>query len=163
MSLKENVDRYAIKVIVFVAGVALMIMMGAVVVNVFGRTVFSRPLYGMVEIVSLAGVFCVSFAIGYTERNRSHIVIIILISRLPKRLRFIFTLVCYCFSLCMIALLAWGGFTMGFEDAITPGATTYVLHLNKAPFRFTWVLGCLMLGFFLLRNLIETLDQVRKK
>ncbi|UCH21567.1 MAG: TRAP transporter small permease [Deltaproteobacteria bacterium] len=163
MSLWLKIDRWISKAVILIAGFCLVIMVAAVVVNVLGRGLFDAPIYGTVEIVSLGGLFVTSFAIGYTERKRGHIVIRIMVRRLPERLRSLFVAVSFFLSLCMVALLVWGGFWMAMDDATTPGATTYVLHLNKAPFRFTWVLGCIVLCGFLLHHLLEALDQVRKK
>lgn len=163
MSFWLKLDRLITKAAIIISGVSLVIMMGAVVANVIGRIFFASPIFGMVEIVSLGGVFLISFAIGYTEKKRSHIVIRILVSRLPKRLRSLFAIVIFFLSLGILALMAWGGFWRALEDATTPGATTYVLHLNKAPFRFTWVVGCIVLFGFLLHHLLEALNEVRKK
>lgn len=163
MSFWLKLDRFVSKVLIVIAGVFLGIMVAAVVGNVFGRIFFGAPLWGTVEIISLAGLFVVSFALGYTERNRRHILVTIILSKLPQRLHSLFAALWLLICLGMAALLIWGGFWMAMEDATTPGATTYVLHLSKAPFRFAWVLSCLVLWGFLLQHLLEVLDQVRKK
>ena len=163
MSFWLKLDRFVGKTVMLIAGVFLMVMTGAVVANVAGRGFFDAPIYGTVEIVSLSGLFVISFAIGYTERKRSHIVIKILVSRLPQRIQALLAAITLFFSICILAVAAWGGFWIGVEDAITPGATTYVLHLNKAPFRFAWVLGCVVLLGFLVQHFIEELKKVRKK
>jgi TRAP-type C4-dicarboxylate transport system permease small subunit len=163
MSFWMKLDGLVTRAAIVICGVSLVIMMSAVVANVIGRLFFASPFFGTVEIVSLGGVFLISFAIGYTEKKRSHIVIRILVSRLSQRLQSLFIIVIFFFSLTILALLAWAGFGMALEDATTPGATTYVLHLNKGPFRFTWVAGCLVLFGFLLRHFLEALGQIRKK
>jgi TRAP-type C4-dicarboxylate transport system permease small subunit len=163
MSFWLNLDRVTTRVAIVVSGASLIIMMAAVVANVVGRIFFASPIYGSVEIVGLGGVFLISFAVGYTEQKRTHIVIRILVNKLPQRLQSLFVVFILFFSLGIVALLAWGGFRIGLEDATTPGATTYVLHLNKAPFRFAWVLGCIVLFGFLLHHFIEALGQARKK
>jgi len=163
MSSGMKLDQWIGKGLIGVTGVSLVIMMAAVVANVIGRIFFAAPVFGTVEIVSLGGVFLISFAIGYTEQKRRHIVIEILVRKLPQWLQSLFAVVIIFFSLGMVALLVWGGFWIALEDATTPGATTYVLHLNKAPFRFAWVVGCIVLCGFLLRHFIEALHRVRKK
>jgi len=148
---------------VVVTSVALLITMVMVVLNVGGRGLFASPILAAVEIVGLAGVFLISFAIGFTEKERSHIVVRMLVSRLPKRLRLLFSIFTFLLSVVAIALLVWGGFVEAWELANTVGATTYVLHLERAPFAFVWVAGCVVLGGFLLYHLIEVLVEVRKK
>jgi TRAP-type C4-dicarboxylate transport system permease small subunit len=134
-----------------------------VVLNVGGRGLFASPILAAVEIVGLAGVFLISFAIGFAERERSHIVVRMLVSRFPKRLRLLFSIFMFLLSLVAVALLVWGGFVEAWELANTVGATTYVLHLERAPFAFVWVAGCVVFGGFLLYHLIEVLVEVTKK
>jgi len=148
---------------IVVTSVALLITMVMVVLNVGGRGLFGSPILAAVEIVGLAGVFLISFAIGFTEKERSHIVVRMLLSRLPKRIQSLFAIFTFFLSLCAVALLVWGGFLEGWELATTPGATTYVLHLERAPFAFVWVAGCIVIGGFLLHHLLEVLVEVRKK
>ena len=156
-------SRLIIKLMIVVTSVALLITMVMVVLNVGGRGLFGSPILAAVEIVGLAGVFLISFAIGFTEKERSHIVVKMLLSRLPKRLQQFFAIFTFCLSLGTVALLLWGGFVEAWELANTPGATTYVLHLERAPFAFVWVAGCIVIGGFLLYHLIEVLLEVRKK
>jgi TRAP-type C4-dicarboxylate transport system permease small subunit len=155
--------RLITKLIIVVASVALLITMVMVVVNVGGRDFFAKPILGAVEIVGLAGVFLISFAIGFTEKERSHIVVRMLVSRLSKRLRLLFEIFTFSLSLGTVALLVWGGLVEAWELAHTRGATTNVLHLDRAPFAFVWVAGCIVFCGFLLHHLIEVLVEVRKK
>lgn len=163
MSFWLKLGRLITKALIVVACVALIIMMAAVVANVIGRGFFKSPFYATVEIVSLAGVLLVSFAIGYTEWKRTHIVIRILVNRLPQRIQSLFAIISFFLSLGIVAMLVWSGFWVAMEDATTPGATTLVLHLNTAPFRAIWVAGCIVLCGFLLHHSLEALDQARKK
>ena len=151
------------KFMVVITSVALLITMVMVVLNVGGRGLFASPILAAVEIVGLAGVFLISFALGLTEKEESHIVVRMLVSRFPKRLRTLFSVFTLFLSLGTVVVLVWGGFLEAWELAHTPGATTYVLHLDRAPFVFVWVAGCVVLGGFFLQHLIEELVEVRKK
>ena len=151
------------KLMIVVTSVALVITMVMVVLNVGGRDLFGSPILAAVEIVGLAGVFLISFALGFTEKEKSHIVVLIMVSRLPKRLRLLFSVFTLFLSVGTVVVLVWGGFVEAWELANTVGATTYVLHLERAPFAFVWVAGCVVLGGFLLYHLIEVLVEVRKK
>jgi len=155
--------RLITKLMMVVTSVALLITMVMVVLNVGGRGLFGSPILATVEIVGLAGVFLVSFALGFTEKERSHIVVRMLLSRLPKRIQSFLAILTFFLSLVAVALLLWGGFLEAWELANTVGATTYVLHLERAPFAFVWVAGCIVLGGFLLYHLLEVLLEVKKK
>lgn len=163
MVFRSKCGQWISKLVIIVASVALLITMVMVVLNVGGRDFFASPILATVEIVGLAGVFLISFALGFTEKERSHIVVRMVVNRLPKRLRLLFSIFTFFLSLGTVALLVWGGFLEAWELAHTPGATTYVLHLDRAPFVFVWVAGCIVFCGFLLNHLIEALVEVRKR
>jgi TRAP-type C4-dicarboxylate transport system permease small subunit len=163
VSLWLKLGQLITKLVIGAASVALLITMAMVVVNVCGRGLFASPIMAAVEIVGLAGVLLISFAIVLTERERAHIVVQMVTSRLPQRFQLFFTIFTFFLSLGAVALLGWGGILEFWEDAITPGATTYVLRISRAPFRFIWVVGCIVLFGFLLKHLIEAFVKVRKR
>jgi len=163
MSLWFGIGRFINKIVIIIAGISLVVMMLVVVFNIFSRGFFSLPIMAAVEIVGLAGVFLISFAIGFTEHKNAHIIVRMMISRLPLKFRLPFNIFTILLSLCGVALLIWGGLLKAWEDTITPGATTYVLRLNRAPFKFTWLIGCIILLGFLLRHLFDILIKVKRK
>ena len=69
------------------ASLGMLVITGAIVINILGRLFFSKPLLGMVEIVGMGGVFLIPFAIILAERNRAHIVVKIVTSFLPAILQ----------------------------------------------------------------------------
>jgi TRAP-type transport system small permease protein len=158
-----KLDRLMTRGINIITGASLIIMMLTIVINIIGRTFWGSPIFGTVEIVSLAGVFLLSFAIGYTEQQQSHIVVTMLVSRFQQWLRLFFVVVTLFLSAVIVAVLAWGGLRMAIADATTRGATTYMFHISTAPFRFVWGLGCVVFFGFLLKSLMKAIDQVRKK
>jgi TRAP-type C4-dicarboxylate transport system permease small subunit len=137
--------------------------MVAVVLNVLGRGFFSSPLLGTVEIVGMAGLLLVPFAMVVTERNRAHIVIRMLISRFSQRLRSLFAIFTFILSLGAVALLVWGGVLQIWDSIVRPDMVTPVLRVPKAPLVSVLVVGCLFLFGYLLKHLIEELDKGRKK
>ena len=151
------------KIAALLAIIALLFMMGVVALNVIGRGFFSSPLLGTVELVGLAGVFLISFAIGLTERERAHITVMIMVSRLSPRLQSFFAIVGLFVGLVSVTLLAWGG-VLQIEDAIIrPEMVTFVLRVPKAPFMSVWVLGCFFIFGFLLKNLVEELVRIKNR
>jgi TRAP-type C4-dicarboxylate transport system permease small subunit len=163
MSIWLKLGQWITKLVVVAASVALLVTMAMVVVNVCGRGFFASPIMAAVEIVGLAGVLLISFAIVLTEREQAHIAVQMVVTRLRPQIQRLFTLFNFFLSLGAVALLVWGGVLEFWEDAITPGATTYVLRISRAPFRFIWVAGCIVLCGFLLKHLIEAFVKVRKR
>lgn len=161
MSPKSN---FAFKKIpLFIASIALIVMMLVTVIHVIGRLFFDSPLYGGVEIISLSGIFLISFAIGYTQAERSHIIIEIFTHRLSKRLQSFFKILSLCISLCAVMLLGWGAVLFTYDALIKRGSKTPILHLPAAPFRVILVFGCIVLLGYFIYHMVEVVAGLRRK
>ena len=163
MSFWLKLGQWITKFGIIVASVGLLITMIAVVLNVGGRVFFASPLLGTVEIVGMAGLLLVPFALVLTERNRAHIVVRMLVSRLSQRLQILFTILAFILSLGTVALLVWGGVLQIWDSIVRPDMVTPVLRVPKAPLISILVAGCLFLFGILLKHLIDELVRVRKK
>jgi TRAP-type C4-dicarboxylate transport system permease small subunit len=151
------------KLVFVIASVGLLITMVTVVLNVGGRGLFASPLLGTVEIVGMAGLLLVPFALVITERNRAHIVVRMLVSRFSQRLQKLFSIFAFILSLGAVALLVWGGVLQIWDSMVRPDMVTPVLRVPKAPLISILVVGCLVLFGFLLKHLIEELVKGGKK
>jgi TRAP-type C4-dicarboxylate transport system permease small subunit len=142
---------------------ALLCMVTIVVANVMGRGLFASPLWGAIEIIGLLGIILIPFAIIYTEHERGHIVVDILISKLKPRVKLVFEIVSYILSLATIVLLIWGGIIDAWYTATTPGSYTINLGINYTPFKFLWVISCIVLFGFVLWHLVEKFAEAKRK
>jgi TRAP-type C4-dicarboxylate transport system permease small subunit len=163
MSLGLKLGQLIIKLVFVIASVGLLITMVTVVLNVLGRGFFSSPLLGTVEIVGMAGLLLVPFAMVVTERNRAQIVVRMLVSRFSQRLQSLFVIFTFILSLVAVALLVWGGVLQIWDSIVRPDMVTPVLRIPKAPLVSVLVVGCLILFGILLKHLIEELVKGRKK
>ena len=163
MSFGSKLGQFIIRFVFVVASVGLLITMVTVVLNVGGRGLFASPLLGTVEIVGMAGLLLVPFALVITERNRAHIVVRMLVSRFSQRLQSLFAIFCFILSLVAVALLVWGGVLQIWDSIVRPDMVTPVLRVPKAPLISVLVVGCLILFGILLKHLIEELVKGRKK
>lgn len=154
------------KIPLLIASLSLMIMMLVTVIHVIGRLFFASPLYGGIELISLSGIFLISFALSYTQAERSHIIIEILTHRFSKRFQTVFTILSLSISFCAVALLGWGALLYTYDAMIKRGAKTPILHLPAAPFRVILVIGCiLLLGYFVyhIGEAVKTLSRKERK
>jgi TRAP-type C4-dicarboxylate transport system permease small subunit len=163
MSFWLKAGQWITKGAIVIASAGLLITMVAIVLNVGGRFFFGSPLLGAVEIVGVGGVLLIPFALVITERNRAHIVVRMLVSRLSGRLQLLFASFAFILSLGAIVLLIWGGVLQILQAVVTPGSETPVLLIPKPPFLSVWVVGCLVLFGFLLKHLIEEWVKGRKQ
>ncbi len=151
------------RIIFLLTGIGLLTIIGVVVINVIRRSFFASPFLAAIEIAGLAGFLLIPFAISLTECERAHIIVKILISRFTFKLQNIFSIFTLLLSLGTVGVLIWGGILQMWEDATSAGATTQVLHISRAPFRFIWVVGCIIFFGYLLRHFSEFFLKDKKK
>ncbi len=151
------------KIPLFIASVSLIIMMLVTVIHVIGRLFFASPLYGGIELISLSGIFLISFALSYTQAERSHIIIEILTHRLPRRFQTFFTIFSFIISFCAVTLLGWGALLYTYDAIVKRGSKTPILHLPAAPFRVILVIGCILLLGYFVYHMVEAVKTSDKK
>ena len=72
------------KVLLVLGGVAVLALMLLATGNVALR-IFHLPFRGTYEIVSFLGAIVISFALGYTQKRRDHIIVDISDREVPRR------------------------------------------------------------------------------
>jgi TRAP-type C4-dicarboxylate transport system permease small subunit len=163
MSLWMKIGRIITLVSFILASTGLLVITGAIVINVIGRLFFSAPLLGMVEIAGMGGVFLIPFAVILAERNRSHITVTMIVSTLPTTLRSIIVLITIALSIVAIVLVAWGGVLQVWDALVRPEMVTTVLRVPKAPLITVMVIGFVVLCGYLLQHFWEALIKAVKK
>ena len=163
MSLWMKTGRIITLVSFILASIGLLVITGAIVVNVLGRVLFSAPLLGMVEIAGMGGIFLIPYSVILAERNRSHITVTMIVSTLPNPLRSIIVIITIVLSIVAIVLVTWGGILQVWDALVRPEMVTTVLRVPKAPFISVMVIGFAVLCGYLLQHLWEVLIKAVKK
>ena len=145
-----------------VGAVALMIMMVIVVGNSLGRSLFKTPIFGAIEIAGLAGVVVVAVAVGFAERERSNVVVDVVAIRFTPRIRAIVDAFTLFLSLGAVAFLLWAVFRDAL-NSVTRREIALTTGIFTAPFKFTWVIGIIVLCLFLLQHMIEAIRRWGKR
>ncbi|PID01767.1 C4-dicarboxylate ABC transporter permease [Sporosarcina sp. P2] len=97
---------YLNRFLAVIAGMALMLMMLLIVFNSIKR-MYSDPIAGTVEIVSWLGAITGIFALGYTQLNKGHVYIDMLVDKFPSMLRRIIHTVMNVLSASFFLVAAW--------------------------------------------------------
>ncbi|HUL23659.1 MAG TPA: TRAP transporter small permease [Thermodesulfobacteriota bacterium] len=141
-----------IKVVLWVAELALGLAAFAVIVNVFGRYVFKRPLNGSVEIVQLLLVVIVYFSLAYTEVRQGHVTMEEVVDRFPRRMKRVLMSIMYFAAAVFILILGWRSWILAVQYTKPVFRVTDVLHLPIAPVVFVMAIGMVLFGLELLLN-----------
>jgi TRAP-type C4-dicarboxylate transport system permease small subunit len=135
-----------IRVLTWVAGGALGMMIVFVVINVLTRFLFKKPLPGSIEIIELVAVVIVFFSVAYTEARRGHIYVELVVSQLPRRTQAILASIMYFLAAAFFAAMGWRGGVLAWSYLFPVIRDTYVLSIPFAPFMFVIAFGSFVLA-----------------
>ena len=141
-----------------VAAACLMAMAVLTGVDVVGRAVFNRPLFGTEEMVALLGVMVVGLALPYTHSQGSHIGVEIVVSRLPRRVRGRLALVTGGLSTLLFVLVAWRMALYGWtrqQSGVVSMNLELPEHLVVYALAGCFLVFALRMGLDVLRGMVE--------
>jgi len=137
-----------------VASASLVGMMLLTCADVVMRYVFSRPIIGTYDLVSLMGAVLASFAMPYTMLKKGHVAVEILIQRLSKGTQLIIETFTHLIGISLFLVLVWQAILLS-RDMKAAGEVTPTLLLPFYP-----IVYCMAICFFglclaILVNLLE--------
>ena len=144
------------QVISYVGAAALFFMMCLTTADVVGRYIFNKPITGVFELNEYLVLILIFSFIGYTQSQGGHVSVDLLLSKLPARLGFVIDLINHLVCLVLMGVIFW----MGIQKALelrSVGEVSPNLGIPDYPFVFFLALGCLIMCFEYLRNIIELL------
>jgi len=140
-----------IRVFAWVAGGTLFMLVLLIISNILGRSIFKTPVSGTIELVELATVVVVYFALAYTEVRKGHVTVEeLVVSRLPRGARRILAIVMYFFSAGFFIITVWQVSLLMWSYLFPSIRFTVILNIPFAPFMFVIAIGSLALSLDLL-------------
>lgn len=135
---------------------ALFLMMGCTVVDVFMRYMFNAPILGAYEITQyLIAILIFSF-LGYAQAQKIHVTVDILYNIFSTGVRRGINLLNMTVSLILMILISWKGWEKAAE-AMETGDKLMNLPVPDYPFIFFMTIGCGIMGIEFVRDIIRTL------
>jgi len=142
---------------IWIGGVAVLALMSLASINVCLR-IIQMPYRGTYELVAFLGAIVTAFALGDTQRRKSHIVVDILSDRYPSRLKKIVDMIGYLISTIFFLIISWVIFRWGRQIA-TSGEVSETLKIVYYPFVYLVALGFVSLSITLFMDFIKTLGK----
>lgn len=143
------------------AGATLVILLLWTVGDIVGRSFFSSPFRGTVELTEIAVVVLVYLGLAYAEFKDSHITVDLLFVRLGPRSQLAVRTFAGFVTIAVIALLTWRLFLFA-GQLERGGYTTGVLRVPLYPVAYLGVLGSIAFGLAVLSNLIIAIRALRR-
>lgn len=155
MKYIEKVLGFSNKILIIMGGVAVLALMSLATLNVCLR-VFGMPYRGTYELVAFLGAVVTAFALGYTQKKRSHIVVDVFTDHYPQKLKNIVESIGFFIGTIFFAIIAWVILRWGLQIARS-GEVSETLKIIYYPFIFCVAIGFLILSFTLLVDFLNTL------
>jgi TRAP-type C4-dicarboxylate transport system permease small subunit len=158
MQILEKIRDLLDRAFVVLGGVAVLALMALATGNVCFR-VFGMPYRGAYELVAFLGAVVTAFALGYTQRKKSHIVVDILTETFSEGVKKVLDGISYFIGMVFFALVSWVIFRWGIRIAGS-GEVSETLKIAYYPFIYAVAAG---FAFLCLTLLLDFLHAVLKK
>ncbi len=109
----------------------IMVTVLLMTINVVGRYIFKRPVEGSDELIGFLILCTAAFAFSYTQREKQHLRVDVLIDRLSGKVRDFLDLFALILGLGVSIIISWQMFE---------AARKYILHIQGGP-PVSWILG----------------------
>jgi TRAP-type C4-dicarboxylate transport system permease small subunit len=141
-------------------GVAGVIVMVAVTcVDVLGAKLFLMPVPGSTEIVSLAQVATIVFAIATTQRHKGHISVEMFYAKMRPFIQTLVRAVTACLGLILFSILIYQGIQLG-NGFLQAGEVTATVQIPYYPFAYAFSLALVPVVMLLLIDLVDALKEL---
>jgi TRAP-type C4-dicarboxylate transport system permease small subunit len=144
MKVLDQIDLLLSKGLMIVGGIALLSLMILATGNVVLR-ILHVPFSGCYEIISFLGAIVTAAALGYTQRNRDHIIVDILSDKFPPGVKKIVDAASYLIVAIFFAVVARQTLLWGLQIRES-GELSETLKIIYHPFIFGVALGFAFLG-----------------
>jgi len=145
----------------YIGMVFVILMMLLTVAHGIGRYVFNSPILGLVEMSQFMLVLVIFMLMPYTEIKKNHLVIGLIVDRMPQKGQAIINSIMYIFSLLVLGVATYRAFERGVFQ-IGAGQTSMFLRIPHWPFFFIVCLCWLLLMLAIVVNLIHFLRMARR-
>jgi TRAP-type C4-dicarboxylate transport system permease small subunit len=156
MGLKNAVReaRAVSRVFSYLGAVALVIMMLLTTVDVLGRYIFNSPILGTYEMTEFLVLIMIFSFLPFAQSEKTHVSVDLLVALFPKRVQANIELFNHAVCLGVMVLITWMGVEKAFELKLV-GEASPNLKVPDYPFVFFLALGCIVMCFEYIRDLIR--------
>ncbi len=155
MKYLEAVNNFLNKISMIMGGIAVLALMLLATGNVVLR-MFHLPFRGTYEIVAFLGAVVIAFALGYTQKNRDHVVVDILSEKFPKKVQTFIEALADVVIMLFFGIVSWQVYVWGmkiYESHEVSETLKIVFH----PFIFAVSVGFALLCFSALVDFLKKL------
>lgn len=135
-----------------------IVMVVVTCADVLGAKLFMLPVPGSTEIISLAQVATIVFAVAVTQRHKGHISVEMFVATMKPRIRAITKAFTSCLGLILFLLLIFEGVRLG-NEYLEAGEVTATVLIPFYPFAYMFSLALLPVAMMLLVDVIDAVKE----
>lgn len=165
MRIKENVmqllNQWATRLSIWGEWIgvgSIIIMVVVTCADVLGAKLFTTPVPGSTEIISLVQVAAIVFAVAATQRHKGHISVEMFVSKMAPRLRWFVKALTSLLGLILFSLLIFEGIRLG-NEYLKSGEVTATILIPYYPFAYAFSLALIPVVIMLLVDFIEAMKK----
>lgn len=135
------------------SGVTLFFIMLLVTIDVIMRNLFSSPLVGVFELVSMILIGVIVFGFSYVQGQKEHIIIEVATNSLPPFYKNLLDLSGYAIGLLVVSIITWQSGLNVVSSFVNNEYTMGLLRIPLWPSKFVLALGMMTLTIRLLLDI----------
>ncbi len=155
MDFLDRINQFLNRLLTFIGGFFLVAMVLMTCANIFSRNVWV-PIKGTFELMGFFGAIVTAFALGYTQLNKGHIAVDVLINTFSEKTRKILQIINNGVCAIFFGIAAWQ-IAVKATTLMTTGEITETLRIIYYPFTYAVAFGCLVLALVMLTDLLKSL------
>ena len=154
MTFLEKFNHLLNCLLTLIGGTFLVAMVLLTCGNIFSRNVW-LPIKGTFELMGFFGAIVTAFALGYTQLNKGHIAVDVLVNTFPEKarkgVRILNDGICSAF----FGIVAWQ-IAVKATTLMNTGEVTETLRIIYYPFTYAMAFGCGVLALVMLTDLLKS-------
>lgn len=144
------------KAVSYCGGGVLIFMIILITANVLMRRFFNRAFIGTYEIAEILMALLASSAMAYSQSEKAHIHVTILLAKFPRKLKFTVFSITGLLSLVVVCSMSWAAAQQG-TAALAKNMITGNLGLPMFPFYYIQCIGMTLFACVLALDVIKSI------
>ncbi|WP_423798632.1 TRAP transporter small permease [Neobacillus sp. SAB-20_R2A] len=145
----------------WIAMVVIFCMMALISLAVIMRAM-GKPVLGDVELVEFAMIVIIMFGLAFTQKEKAHVSIGLLVDKLSTRMQNILNIFALLLTIGFSWLLSWVFFNGATKEMTGTVINSTLLSLPHYPFKFIIAIGLFLWGLESLMMIIQTIIKLVK-
>jgi TRAP-type C4-dicarboxylate transport system permease small subunit len=152
--------------VVWLSALSVLAIFVLVVVDVFGRYFFGRPVKGSNDIGEMILVCIAYLAMAYTQKHKEHVRVTLIWGKLPRRGKAVGDALSFLFGAVIVSLITWNLAQRTwrlFAGTYPSSSETAILGIPHTPFLIVAVIGAVIFALALLADSVRAFIELGTK